>query len=92
MQAQQAISLPRRSYSTMIAVVATVVAGLLALALVISVERPAASETQSVVTLHSVGAEQVAHNRSEEGFGASGSVGGEQVAHNRSEEGFTSNP
>lgn len=88
MQAQQAISLPRRSYSTMIAVVATVVAGLLALALVFSVERPATTAEPTIVTLHGVGSEQVAHNRSEEGLGGPGSAGGQQVSHNRSEEGF----
>ena len=90
MQAQQAIALQRRSYSTVVAVVATVVAGLLAIALVFSVERPAASAQPTVVTLHGIGSEQVAHNRSEEGLGASGTVGGEQVSHNRSEQGFTS--
>ena len=88
MQAQQAIALPRRSYSTVIAIVATVVAGLLALALVFDVERPATSAAPTVVTLHGVGAQQINHNRSEEGLGGSGSVGGEQVSHNRSEEGF----
>ena len=35
-----------------------------------------------------VGAQQIAHNRSEEGLGGSGSVGGEQIAHNRAEEGL----
>jgi hypothetical protein len=89
MQAQQAIALPRRSYSIAIAVVATLVASLLAFALVANVERPATSSTTSVVTLHGVGSEQIAHNRSEQGFDGYGSVGGEQVAHDRSEQGLT---
>lgn len=88
MQAQQVLALPRWSFSTLIAIVATVVAAALALALVVSVDRPATSATPTVVTLHGVGAEQVAHNRSEEGLGVSSSVGGEQIAHNRSEEGL----
>jgi hypothetical protein len=33
-----------------------------------------------------VGAQQISHNRSEQGFGAS--VSGQQIAHNRSEEGL----
>lgn len=88
MQAQQAISLRRRSFSTMVAVLATAVAAVLALALMATVDRPATSSTPTVVTLHSVTGEQVAHNRSEEGQGTSGSVDGEQIAHTRSEEGF----
>lgn len=36
-----------------------------------------------------VGAQQVAHDRSEQGIGQQVSVGGEQIAHNRSEEGLT---
>ena len=91
MQAQQAIALPTRSYSTVIAILATVVAGFLAVALVFSVERPAVSSAPTVVTLHGIGSEQIAHNRSEEGLVSSASVGGQQIAHNRSEEGF-SNP
>lgn len=38
--------------------------------------------------LQSIGAQQVAHNRSEEGLG-SASTGSELVGHNRSEEGLT---
>ncbi len=90
MQAQQALTLPRWSYSTLIAIVATVVAMALALALVATVDRTATSATPTVVILRAVGAEQVAHNRSEEGLGVSSSVGGEQIAHNRSEEGVGS--
>ena len=89
MQAQQAITLPRQSFSRMVAVVATVIAAALALALVLTVERPATSATSTVVTLHGVGGEQIAHNRSEQGLGGSASVGGEQIAHNRSEEGLS---
>jgi hypothetical protein len=90
LQAQQALVLSRWSFSALIAIVATVVAAALALALVVTVDRPATSATPSVVTLRGVGAEQVAHNRSEEGLGASSSVGGEQIAHNQSEEGLAS--
>ncbi len=88
MQAQQAIALPRQSFSRMVAVVATVIAAALALALVSTVERPATSQTATVVTVHGVGGELVAHNRSEQGLGGPASVGGEQIAHNRSEEGL----
>jgi hypothetical protein len=35
-----------------------------------------------------VGAEQVGHNRSEEGLADVSSIGGQQIAHNRSEEGL----
>ena len=35
-----------------------------------------------------VSAEQIAHNRSEQGLGAGPSVGGQQIAHNRSESGL----
>jgi len=66
--------------------VATVVAVALTLVLVVTVDRPATSSTPTVVTLHGVGAEQVAHNRSEEGLSTSSPVGGEQIAHDRSEE------
>lgn len=37
-----------------------------------------------------VGAQQVAHDRSEQGIGQQSSVGGEQIAQNRSEEGLAS--
>jgi hypothetical protein len=86
LQAQQTLGLPRRSFSTLIAIGATVVAAALTLALVVTVDRPATSSTPTVVTLHGVGVEQIAHNRSEEGLAISSSVGGEQIAHNRSEE------
>ena len=88
MQAQHALTLPGRSLSTVVAVVATVIAMALALALVFTVERPATSAAPTVVTLHGVGGEQIAHNRSEQGLAGSASVGGEQIAHNRSEEGL----
>jgi hypothetical protein len=88
LQAQQTLALSRWSFSTLIAIVATLVAVALALALVVIVDRPATSAIPTVVTLHGVGADQVAHNRSEEGLGVSSSVGGEQIGHNRSEEGF----
>jgi hypothetical protein len=38
-----------------------------------------------------VGAEQIAHNRSEEGLTDLSSVGGQQISHNRSEEGLAEN-
>lgn len=88
MQAQQTIALRSRSFSTFVAVVATLVAAVLALALVSIVDRPVASTTLSVVTLHGVGSDQISHNRSEEGLGGQGSIGGQQIAHNRSEEGL----
>ena len=88
MQLQQAIDIRRRSYSTLIAVVATVVAAMLAVALVFSVGRTVTSLSPNEVSLHDVSGEQVAHNRSEAGL-VGGSLGGQQIAHNRSEEGFT---
>jgi hypothetical protein len=90
LQAQQALALSRWSFSTLIAIVATVVAAALALALalVVTVARPVTLSTPTVVTLRGVGAEQIAHNRSEEGLGVLGSVGVEQIAHNRSVEGL----
>jgi hypothetical protein len=36
-----------------------------------------------------VGAEQIAHDRSEQGLGGPSSVGGQQIAHNRSESGLS---
>ena len=75
----------------MVAVVATVIAAALALALVITVAGATTSSAPTVVALHGVGADQISHNRSEEGLGGSRSVGGQQIAHNRSEEGL-SNP
>ena len=75
----------------MVAVVATVIAAALALALVITVAGATTSSAPTVVTLRGVGADQISHNRSEEGLGGSSSVDGQQIAHNRSEEGV-SNP
>ena len=89
MQAQQALALPRRSFSTVVAVVATVIAMALALGLVFTVERPATSAAPTVVTLRGVGGDQIAHNRSEQALGGSASVGGEQIAHDRSEGGLS---
>jgi hypothetical protein len=88
MQAQQAIAHPRMPFSTVVAAVATLIAAALALALIFTVERPAMVPTPTIVTLHGVGAQQIAHNRSEEGLGVSGAFASEQIAHNRSEEGF----
>src|SRR5437870_11944099 len=74
---------------------AVAVSGLLAFAAgaVIAVSAPAVVATLSAshnsnvtVSAPAAGAEQIAHNRSEAGFGASNSVGAEQIAHNRSEE------
>ena len=68
MQAQQTIALRRQSLSTLVAIVATLVAAALALALVLSVYRPATPAAPTVVTLHGVGAEQIAHDRAEGGL------------------------
>ena len=64
---------------------------------VIAVSAPAmvatlsASHGSSVtVSAPAAGAEQIAHNRSEAGLGASNSVAGEQIAHNRSEKNLSS--
>ena len=73
MQAQQTIALRRQSLSTLVAIVATLVAAALALALILSVYRPATSAAPTIVTLHGVGAEQIVHNRSEDGLGGTGS-------------------
>jgi hypothetical protein len=40
------------------------------------------------VSVPAVGAEQVAHNRSEAGLGVTASAGGQQIAHDRSEGGL----
>lgn len=89
LQVQQAMAVSRWSYSTLVAIVATLVAAAFAVALVAAVDRPATSLAPTMVTLQGIGAEQIGHNRSEEGLTAAGSAGGEQVAHNRSEEGLT---
>ena len=51
------------------------------------VSRPVRFGTAAVSGLlaFAAGAEQIAHNRSEAGLGASNSVGAEQIAHNRAE-------
>ena len=76
---------------------AAVVSGLLAFAAgaVIAVSAPAvvatlsASHNSNVTqSAPAIGAEQIAHNRSEQGLGASNSVGAEQINHDRSEEGL----
>jgi hypothetical protein len=88
LQAQQALSLPTRSFSTLVAILATLVAAALALALVVTVNRPATSATQGVVATQGIGAEQIAHDRSEGGLGVPSSIGAEQINHNRSEDGL----
>lgn len=45
--------------------------------------------THTTVQLGAVGTEQLAHNRSEEGYGVVNPVSAQQIAHNRSEEGLT---
>lgn len=58
----------------------------LAFGVPVTVARLATSHSSSpTVAQPGVGAEQVAHDRSEQGFGAPASVGSERVAHNRSE-------
>ena len=76
----------------------TVATGLLAFAAgaLIAVGAPVAisglstseRSTGPSVSVSAVGAEQVAHNRSEAGLAGSASVGAEQIAHHRSEEGL----
>ena len=46
------------------------------------------SGSTTAAPLVAVGKDQIAHDRSEQGLGASASVDGQQIAHNRSEEGF----
>jgi hypothetical protein len=46
------------------------------------------SNSSAPVSTSAVGAEQTAHDRSEQGLGGSASVGGQQIAHNRSESGL----
>lgn len=41
------------------------------------------------VSSAAVGAQQIAHDRSEQGLGSGDSVGAQQIAHNRSESGLT---
>jgi hypothetical protein len=88
LQAQQALALPRQSFSTLLAIVATLVAAVLAIALVVTADRPATSATQRVIAAQGAGDEQIAHDRSEAGLGAPSSIGGQQITHNRSEDGL----
>jgi hypothetical protein len=88
LQAQQSLTLQRRSLPTTVAIMATGLAAALALALVFAVDRPMAVVSPVLVASHGIRADQVTHNRSEEGLGASSSGSGDQVAHNRSEEGL----
>ena len=62
---------------------------------VIALAVPAVATGDSVTSSSSrpastsaVGAEQIAHNRSEQGLIEGASVGGQQIAHNRSESGL----
>lgn len=58
----------------------------LAVGVPVTVARLATSHSSSpTVAQPAVGAELIAHDRSEQGLGAPASVGGEQIAHNRSE-------
>ena len=75
----------------------TVASGLLAFAAgaVIAIGAPVAiaglstsDRVSAPVSVSAVGAEQVAHNRSEAGLTGGTSVGAEKIAHNRSEEGL----
>ena len=45
--------------------------------------------SNATVPASAVGAEQIAHNRSEANLDAYGSAGGEKIAHNRSEQGLS---
>ena len=80
------ISIGTAAASGLLAFLAGLVIALAAPALVagLSVNHNS-SVTSSVST---VGAEQVAHNRAEEGLVSYPSIGGEQIAHNRSEQGL----
>jgi hypothetical protein len=75
----------------------TVATGLLAFAAgaVIAIGAPVAiaglttgERSNATVSVQAVGAEQVAHNRSEAGLAGSTSVGAEQIGHARSEGGM----
>ena len=88
MQAQQALRNRQQSVSLVFAIVGIAIAATVALAIIFTATRPATLTTSTAVTLPEVGTQQIAHNRSENGLGGSGSIGGEQVAHNRSEEGL----
>lgn len=75
----------------------TVATGLLAFAAgaVIAIGAPVAiaglstaERSNATVSVSAVGAEQVAHNRSEAGLAGSTSVGAEQIGHDRSEGGM----
>lgn len=46
------------------------------------------NNSSGTASASAVGAEQIAHNRSEQGLGEGASVGGQQIAHNRSESGL----
>lgn len=47
------------------------------------------NNSSAPVSTSAVGAEQIAHDRSEQGVGGAASVGGQLIAHNRSESGLT---
>lgn len=46
------------------------------------------SNSSAPASTSAVGAQQIAHDRSEQGLGGPSSVGGQQIAHNRSESGL----
>lgn len=50
---------------------------------------PVTDNSGAPASTYAVGAEQIAHNRSEQGLSAPTSVGGQQIAHDRSESGLT---
>ena len=84
------IALGTAAASWMVALLAGVVIAVTAPALTAHLSIGAGS-AGTVISTATVGSEQIAHNRAEEGFATSSSVGGEQVSHNRSEEGLTGN-
>ena len=47
------------------------------------------SNSSAPASTSAVGAEQIGHDRSEQGLGGPSSVGGQQIAHNRSESGLS---
>jgi hypothetical protein len=47
------------------------------------------SNSGAQASISAVGAQQIAHDRSEQGLGGPSSVGSQQIAHNRSESGLS---
>ena len=80
MQAQQTLTVSRHSFSTLVAVVATLFAAVLAIAIVATAERSATPATRGAVAVRGIGAEQIAHDRSGAGLGAPRSIGSSNLS------------